>query len=355
MKMKKKAVIFLSILLVMIMLTACGGNSASNTSDTNKEGAETNTDSTGSKTIKAGIGLNEDHPQYKGMELFKQIVEEETDGAIKVEIYPSAQLGDDKQMVQAVQMGTQEVTVPATAPLANFVPDFNILNFPFLFPNAEVADAVLDGETGQMLLDKLESEGLVGLSYWEEGFYNISNNVRPIESANDLQGISIRTMENAILLDIFKALGANPTPMAFSEVYTALQQGVVDAQTNPASQIYEAKFHEVQKYVSGTNDYYGVWVFLINKDFYEGLTPEQQEIVKNASIKARDLERQLTRESEEEYLEKIQADGVEYNELTDEGRESIEEKIRPVIDEYAKDIQEVADAFFEAIEAERNK
>lgn len=364
--MKKNILILFCLLLLAVTMAACSGNESGNTEEINSEEPQGNNEnveenagnveeSGESKTIKAGIGLNEEHPQYKGMELFKEIVETETDGAIKVEIYPSAQLGDDKQMIQAVQLGTQEVTVPATAPLANFVPEFNILNFPFLFPNEEVADAVLDGEVGQMLLDKLEDHGMVGLSYWEEGFYNISNNVRPIETADDLDGIRIRTMENEILLDIFKALGANPTPMAFSEVYTALQQGVVDAQTNPVSQIYEAKFHEVQKYVSGTNDYYGAWVFLINKEFFDGLTPEQQEIVRKASIEARDLERKLTRESEQEYLEKIQADGVEYNDLTEKGRKSIQEKIQPVIDEYAKEIQDVADAFFEAIEAEQNK
>ncbi|NEU31992.1 DctP family TRAP transporter solute-binding subunit [bacterium LRH843] len=358
--MKKKFLIILSLLMIVVLIAACGSNDVSNAPETKTEDTEANnsvknTGSSSSKTIKAGIGLNEDHPQYKGMELFKEIVEKETDGEIIVEIYPSAQLGDDKQMIQAVQLGTQEVTVPATAPLANFVPEFNIVNFPFLFPNAKVADAVLDGDTGQMLLDKLENYGMVGLSYWEEGFYNISNSVRPIESVDDLKGIKIRTMENAILLDIFTTLGANPTPMAFPEVYTALQQGVVDAQTNPVSQIYEAKFHEVQDYVSGTNDYYGVWVFLINKEFFEGLTAEQQEIVKDASIKARDLERQLTRDTEQEYLEKLQAEGVKYNELSEDGRKSIEEKIQPVVDKYSKDIQDVADAFYEAIEVERSK
>lgn len=351
--MKKNFAILL-LSMVISVLVACGGGNgdsdeATAEADTPNEETDTETESDGNgKTIKAGIGLNEEHPQYKGLAHFKEIVEEETD--ITVEIYPSAQLGDDKQMIQAVQLGTQELTIPATAPLANFVPDFNILSFPFLFPSAEVADKVLDGEVGQNLLDKLEDHGMIGLNYWEEGFYNISNNVRPINSADDLQGINIRTMENDILLDIFKALGANPTPMAFSEVYTALQQGTVDAQTNPLSQIYESKYYEVQDYVSATKDYYGSWVFLMNKEFFEGLSEEEQEVVTRASFEARDVERQLIRDTESEYRDLLIEEGVEYNELTEEGRQSIADTIQPVIDEYSKEIQETADEFFNAIE-----
>jgi len=352
--LKKKVIGGLVSTLMLSSLIACGGNeTASNSNSTPSENkSEGTSEVQGKKIIKAGIGLNEQHPQYKGMEKFKQIVEEKTNGAIEVEIYHTAQLGDDRQMIEGLQLGSLEVTVPATAPLANFVKDFNILNFPFLFPNAKVADAVLDGEPGGELLKKLEAAQMVGLSYWEEGFYNISNNVRPINSAADLQGIKIRTMENQMLLDVFKELGANPTPMAFPEVYTSLQQGVVDAQTNPPSQIYEAKFHEVQKYVSSTNDLYGVWVFLMNKDFYDGLTPEQQQIVKEASEEARDFQRKLSRDLEEEYVEKLKKAGIEYNDVSDEAKAEMREIIKPVLDKYSNDIDpSIMENFYNAINA----
>lgn len=340
--------IFLA-LVSMSLLVACSSGQSSNTSSPSSDNSE-NT-SKDAKVIKAGIGLNDKHPQYQGLLKFKEIVEEKTEGAIIVETYHSGQLGDDRQMIENLQLGSQEVTIPSTAPLANFVPEFNIFNFPFLLPNSEVADQVLDGEVGSKMLKKLESSNLVGLSYWEEGFYNISNSVRPIKSAEDLKGIKIRTMENQVLLDVFEALGANPTPMAFGEVYTALQQGVVDAQTNPPSQIFEAGFYEVQDYVSQTNDFYGVWVFLMSKDFYDSLSPEQQKIVEQASIEARDYQRQLSRDMEKEYVEKLIAEGVEYNELSPEALDDMKDIIQPVLDKYAQEMDEdFVKEFYAAIE-----
>ncbi|WP_203333694.1 TRAP transporter substrate-binding protein [Planococcus beigongshangi] len=315
------------LILVFLITSACGNNSDGNTGSASEKVI----------TMKAGVGLNDQHPQYKALLKFKEEVEKNSNGQMIVETYHSGQLGDDKQMIENLQLGSQEITIPSTAPLANFVPEFNIFNFPFLFPNTEVADSVLDGEFGTNLLTKLDESNLVGLNYWEEGFYNITNNERPIESVEDLKGLKIRTMENKILLDVFKELGANPTPMAFGEVYSSLQQGVVDGQTNPPSQIYEAKFHETQKYMSATNDFYGVWVFLVSKEFYEGLNEEQQKIIKDASMNARDFERQETRNSEQEYVEKLQEEGIEYNTVSPEALQEMKDTIQPVLDEYSKE------------------
>lgn len=342
----KKMLSILFIVVMLVTLFGCG-NSQPATQNSTQEPAKTETKA---KILRAGIGLNDRHPQHIALLKFKEIVEEKTNGEIVVETYHSGTLGDDRQMIQDLQLGTLDITVPATAPLANFVAEFNILNFPFLFQNEKVADTVLDGPLGEELLEKLPAADLVGFCYWEEGFYNISNSVRPINEAKDLKGIKIRTMENQILLDVFTALGANPTPMAFGEVFTALQQGVVDAQTNPLSQIYEAKFHEAQKYISKTNDLYGVWVFLMSKQTYDSLTPEQQKIVREASIVARDYERQLTRDSENEYKEKLIAEGITYNDVSSEALSEMQAIIQPVLDKYASQLDSsFVERFFKAI------
>ncbi|SEP81178.1 tripartite ATP-independent transporter solute receptor, DctP family [Virgibacillus subterraneus] len=359
----KKILMFAVVALMVIFLGACSGDgdesSSDNSSDNNAEATDgteetEEADSSGeTKTIRAGIGLNEDHPQYKGLLKFKEIVEEKTDGAIVVETYASGQLGDDRTMTEALQLGSQEVTIPSTAPLANFVPEYSIFDFPFLFPDEETADAVLDGEVGQKFLDMLEDQNLVGLAYWENGFRDLTNSKREVATAEDFEGLKIRTMENDLHLDAFRALGANPTPMAFTELFTAMQQGTVDGQENPVATIYLEKFYEVQDYVSSTHHVYSPFVFLMSKKFYDGLTDEQQTIVRDAALEAGKYERKLNREANEKYVEDLQNEGMTYTEITPEARQEMVDIIQPVLDEYTEKIgedlvQEVYDAIDEA-------
>ena len=349
--MKKILGLFLAVFMILI-LAACGGNNEANQGNDGTD-KEENADTGEVKTIRAGIGLNDKHPQYLGLLKFKEIVEEKTNGQIIVETYHSGQLGDDRTMTEALQLGTQEVVIPSTAPLANFVPEFSVFDFPFLFPNEQVADKVLDGEVGQKFLDKLSDQNLVGLSYWENGFRQVSNSKTPIASAADFKGLKLRTMENDLHLEAFRALGANPTPMAFTELFTAMQQGTVDGQENPFATIYLSKFYEVQDYVSNTNHIYSPFVFLMSKTFYDGLTEEQQKIVKDASVEAGLYERQLNREANAKYIEDLQAEGVTYTEIGPEQYAEMKELVQPVIDKYAdkigKDtVQEVYDAIEEA-------
>ncbi|WLR61905.1 TRAP transporter substrate-binding protein [Pseudalkalibacillus hwajinpoensis] len=338
----------LSTILLIAMLAACGNSGEKASSNGGGESASNGGES---KVIKAGIGLNDQHPQYKGLLKFKEIVEEKTDGAITVETYHSGQLGDDRSMTEALQLGTQEVTVPSTAPLANFVPEFSVFDIPFLFPNEEVADTVLDGEVGQELLQKLESQNLVGLSYWENGFRDLTNSKRAVATMKDFDGLKIRTMENDLHLDAFKALGANPTPMAFTELFTALQQGTVDGQENPYATIYLQKFYEVQNHVSNTHHIYSPFVFLMSKSFYDGLTEDQQKIMKEAAVEAGKYERKLNREANDKYLQSLQDEGMEYTEITPEAREEMVKAVAPVIDEYKGQIgEETVDKVYKAIE-----
>ncbi len=348
--MKKFLTLFLAVFMV-VALAACGGG---NNEGTNEGGNNEGTADTGEKkTIRAGIGLNDAHPQYKGLLRFKEIVEEKTNGQIVVETYHSGQLGDDRTMTEALQLGTQEVVIPSTAPLANFVPEFSVFDFPFLFPSEEVADKVLDGEVGQKFLDKLEPQNLVGLAYWENGFRQVSNSKKAVATAADFKGLKLRTMENDLHLEAFRALGANPTPMAFTELFTAMQQGTVDGQENPFATIYLSKFYEVQDHVSNTNHIYSPFVFLMSKSFFDGLNDEQKQIVQDAATEAGQYQRELNREANAQYLADLQEAGMTYTEITPEAHAEMKELVQPVIDKYAdkigkETVQEVYDAIEEA-------
>lgn len=336
-----------------VFLTACGGGETTQENGSASDnGDSAATEQVEVKTIRAGIGLNSEHPQYKGLEKFKEIVEERTDGAIKVETYHSGQLGDDRTMMEALQLGSQEVTVPSTAPIANFVSEFSVFDFPFLFPNSDVADAVLDGEVGQSFLDKLEPQNLVGLAYWENGFRNLTNSKHAVASAEDFSGLTIRSMENDLHLEAFRALGANPTPMAFTELFTAMQQGTVDGQENPYATIYLEGFYEVQNHVSNTNHIYSPFVFLMSKSFFDSLTADQQEIVQEAALEAGQYQRQLNREANATYLEDLQEEGMTYTEISPEERQKMAEIVQPVIDKYSEQIgTDIVQQVYDAIEA----
>lgn len=351
----KKYLLMLMAALLLVVLAACGGDDSEETpagDAASGDTEETNAASGDAEyTIRASIGLNSDHPQYDGLLKFKEIVEEETDGAVVVETYHSGQLGDDRTAMEALQLGSQEVTVPSTAPVANFIPEFAVFDIPFLMPSVDVADTVLDGEVGQELLDMLDDQNLVGLAYWENGYRDMSNSVRPIESAADFDGLKLRTMENDLHLAAFSALGANPSPMAFTELFTALQQGTVDGQENPIATIYLEGFHEVQDYVSATNHVYTPFVFLVSKPFFDGLPEEYQEVLRSAALESGKYQREVNREANEKYVQSLIDEGVNFTELTDEAKAEMAEIVKPVVDEFAEDLgSDIVQKMYDAIE-----
>lgn len=292
------------------------------------------------RTLKAGIGLNEDHPQGQGLKKFAELVEQKSGGKMKVQMFFSAQLGDDQKMTEALQGGLQEITIPSTSPLVGMVKEFGIFDFPFLFNNGEEADAVLDGPVGQKLLEKLPEHGLIGLTYWENGFRNLTNSARPVATATDFQGLKIRTMQNKVHLEAFSALGANPTPMAFSEVFTALESKTVDGQENPLATIESNKFYEVQPYLSLTNHVYTPFAFLVSKKFWDQLSEEEKNILKESSVEAGKYQRELNREVNKKSLDNLKAKGMQVNDVTAEEKTKMQEIIKPVIASFAKEIGE---------------
>ncbi|MDQ0219472.1 TRAP transporter substrate-binding protein [Peribacillus cavernae] len=316
----------------ILVLSACGNNSDSNTT------ASSANDGIKERTIKTGIGNSEAHPQGQGMNKFKELVEEKSGGKMKVQNFFDATLGDDLKMTEALQAGTQEVTTPSTSPLVGMVPEYGMLDFPFVFNTEKEADAILDGKVGKQLLERLPEQGLVGLGYWENGFRQLTNSKHAVKTAEDFKGLKVRTMQNEVHLDAFEKLGANPTPMAFSEVFTALESGTVDGQENPMPTIVTQKYNEVQSHLSLTKHVYTPFVFLVSKKFWDGLSEEEQKIMREAAEEAGKFQRDLNRSENEKAIKELEKAGMKINEVSDQEREKMKEIIKPVNDKFAEKI-----------------
>eukprot|EP01035_Chromulina_nebulosa_P002932 gene2932-4000_t len=247
------------------------------------------------RTIKFAFQNQKDHPQAQGAQKFADLVAAKTNGRIAVKLFPGGTLGGDLQTVSALQGGTVEMTVLNAGILSAQAKEFGIYDFPFLFATPQEADAVTDGPFGKKLLDKLSAKNLVGLGYWELGFRNLTNSKRPITKLEDLEGLKLRVIPNPINVDWVKALGANPTPLPFPEVYAALEQKAIDGQENPITVINANKFYEVQKYLTVTNHVYSPWIVLVSKKYWDGLSKAEQKVLLDAAKKSRDFERQDTR------------------------------------------------------------
>lgn len=319
----------------LLLLAGCGGGGSSATSSppAAAKGIQ-------ERTIKAGIGLNEDHPEGQGLKKFAELVSQKSGGKLKVQPYYAAQLGDDKKMTEALQAGTQEITIPSTSPLVGDIKEYAIFDFPFVFNEEKEAHAVLDGPLGQKLLEKLPAHNLIGLGYWENGFRNLTNSKHPVAKAEDFQGLKIRTMQNQVHLEAFQALGANPSPMPFSEVFSALESHTVDGQENPLATIKSNKFNEVQDYLSVTKHVYTPFVFLVGKKFWDKLSPEEQQILREAAAEAGSYQRELNRAENQKAVDDLKAAGMQVNEVSKEEMTRMQEIIKPVIDKFAKEIGE---------------
>lgn len=283
------------------------------------------------KVIKVGHATPVTDAMHLAWSFFKEKVEADSNGKLKVEIYPNAALGNDRELFEAVMLGDLTCCSGSSSPLAAFVPDLFILDVPFTFGTRDDVWQALDGPLGQALDKKMAQKGIVNLGYWENGFRNITNNKRPIHTAKDLEGIKLRTMENPIHMAAWKALGANPTPMSFGEVFTALQQGTVDGQENPYALIYNCKFFEVQKYISDTHHIFTSYVPIINKEFLDGLSDEEKNIVLTAAKEMRDYQRKIAIELEDKCRAGILKSGIEATDLTPEERATFRIAIEPAL------------------------
>ncbi|PAU65420.1 ABC transporter substrate-binding protein [Pseudomonas sp. PIC25] len=304
------------------------------------------------RMIRFGYGLNENSNQGRAAKLFAEEVAKASDGKLKVRTFGAASLGSDDQMQNALIGGAQEMMVGSTATLVGITKEMAVWDTPFLFSSEKQADAVLDGPVGRQIMDKLEEKGLVGLVYWENGFRNMTNNVRPIAKMEDFQGIKLRVMQNPVFLDTFNRMGANAVPLPFSELFTALETKAVDGQENPYNTILSSKFYEVQKYLTVTNHVYSPWIVTVSKRWWDGLSQTEKDILMEAAKKARDFERKDTREEAAKALAQLKEKGMQVNEISAEEVQRMREQAQPAIQ---KVIDTVGAELFQQVQAELEK
>lgn len=277
--------------------------------------------------------LTENTPNARAAEKFKEEVEKNSDGRIAINIRPAAQLGGDVEIIEQTQMGLVHIAIPPTGNLANFEEKMYLFDLPFLMPDNAAMKRVLDGEVGQELLATLEDNNLHGVNMWGAGFRHMTNNIRPINGPDDLKGIKMRTLQAPAILATYRAFGANPTAMAYTEVYNGLQQGVVEGQENPLANIYSMRFYEVQKYMTLTGHAYHTYAAIVNKQAWESLPSDLQKVMEDAFVVGRDVARQYTAEDETRILEEIKGQ-IEVQELTPEGRAAFIERSQPIYEEF---------------------
>jgi TRAP-type transport system periplasmic protein len=328
----------LSIVFVVFLLLLGACSQQSGTQGEKPKESEGSKGDSSPKLMKLAVVTAEERSLTKGLVKFGELVESKTNGSIKVEVFPNGQLGGDREVFESLQFGSIQGTTMSTGPIAQFAPKFNVFDLPFLFPTSEIAYEVLDGPTGAELLKELESQNVVGLNYWENGFRHLTNNAKEVKSPDDVKGLKIRTLENDLHMAIWSELGANPTPMAFTELFAGLQQGVVDGQENPVGNVTGNKFFEVQKYLSKTGHVYNASPFLISKDFWESLTDEEKEALKEAADEARDYQRELNQKEDEDGYKILADNGMVVTDLTSEDKEKFFEKVQPVYEKFSDSI-----------------
>lgn len=287
------------------------------------------------RVIRFGHLNNADHPVSFGVKRFAELLATKSGGRMKVQEFPASQLGNEMQQQSALQGGVQQMSAPATTSLAGIVKEFGLVDFPFAVSTFEQADALLDGPLGRALIAKLPEKGLVALGYWDLGFRNVTNSKRPIARAEDLDGLKIRVIPNPVFLDTFRTFKANPVPMPFAELYGALEAKAVDGQENPYAVILSNKFFEVQKFVSATNHVYAANIVLVSKKFWDGLSPPEQKMMRDAADEARGYQRQVSRAAAQRAVGDLRAKGMQYNEVAPAEQARMRQLVKPVTDKFA--------------------
>lgn len=287
------------------------------------------------RTIRWGHLQNKEHPVSIGLNRFAEIVAAKSGGKLKVREFPNSSLGSEIQEQAALQGGTQEMMSASTTTLAGIVKEMGVFDFPFLFANEAEADAMLDGPIGTRLRERLPEHGLVALAYWENGFRYVTNSKRPINRPEDMDGLKIRVMPNPVYMETFKTMKANPVPLPFGELFTAMETKTVDAQENPYPIIAANKFNEVQKYLSNTRHSYNSFIVLFSKKIWDTYSPAEQKILQEAAIEARAFERKVSRDMAGKSLADLKSRGMLVNDLPPAELARMREQLKPVADKFS--------------------
>ena len=303
-------------------------------------------------TVKYSHSQPEDHFTNLALLEMKKYIEEKSQGRLQLELFPNGQLGGDRQLIESVQMGTLEMCNSVTASFSSSSKAAMLFDLPFLFTSDEDAYKILDGEIGQAIIDQInkEAKGFRVMTFGVSGLRHITNSARPIHVPADLKGIKLRCMENPVHLDMFRALGANPTPMSIGEVYTALQQRTVDGQENPITNIYGYKFYEVQKYMSLTGHIYMPQLDIISTKFWNTLPDDLKKILEEGEFIRRDAQRKFAKDYDNIALEAIKKTTT-INDLTPEEVKQFRDLCAPIYDKYKNNIgAELVDKVLKAIQ-----
>ena len=304
------------------------------------------------RAIKLALANTAESAHGVGARRFAEIVDQKSGGKIKVRIYAGGSLGGEAVVASSMQGGTVEMSMMGPGILTGMNKDFGIFDTPFLFNDAKEADAVMDGPVGQKLLDKLPEKGLIGLSYWDHGFRVLTNSRRPVAKMEDIQGLKVRVQQIPVFIDAFTALGANPVPMPFTELYTALETKAVDGQENPFVSIEVTKFYEVQKYASNTRHAYSPLLVLVSKRFWDELSADERKILQDAATETKPFERETSRAMDAKAMAELKSKGMTITEISAEERARMRDKLKPAIEKHHKTISE---ALVQEVDAELQK
>lgn len=289
------------------------------------------------RTLRLAFSVVKDHPLHDGAVRFAELVSERTGGKIKVQIFPGALLGSDAQNLSGLKGGALDMTTLGTSGLAGTDKAFMLMDFPFLFNDFKEAYSIIDGPLGRSLTDKLPKYGLIGLGIWDLGFRNITNSRRPVAKADDIRGLKLRVQATPIYVDLFTTLGANPVPLTFGEVFTALETRTVDGQENPVGLIRSAKFYEVQKYLSLTRHAFTAMPFLMSAKTWEKLSDDERNIILDSAEEAKHLQRRISAEKEASDLEYLKKH-MEVLDFAPQEIDTFRQRVQPVVDKYTGEV-----------------
>ncbi|MCV2488195.1 DctP family TRAP transporter solute-binding subunit [Geodermatophilus sp. YIM 151500] len=316
-----------------LTLTACGGGGGDSAGSGGAGGG-----AGGGEEVTLRLAVGDPATSSVGVtaEHFADEVAERSDGRITVEVYPDGTLfgGDQNAAVNQVQNGTIDGTILSTSVYASFEPRMNAISLPYLFDDFDQYVSYLEGEPGQTLLDSLDKVNTEGLAMMTRTFRQVTNSKQPIEDPADLQGLKLRVPNNELWVEFFGALGANPTPMDFTEVYTALQLGVIDGQENPVEVPLANKFYEVQDYLSLTNHIVDGYILGFNADKFAGLDEEAQQILRDAAAETAEYKRQYDDEQADKAIADLEANGMQVNELSAEQMAAFQEEARKLYPQF---------------------
>ncbi len=294
------------------------------------------------RNFRVSNGVSKEHPMGNGLAKMGTCTLAKTGGKMKIQAYWDGALGNDLTATQQVRTGSLDMVLTSTAPLTSIVPALGVFDLPFLFNNEKEADQVLDGKVGDWFAAKLPAVGAVNLAWWENGFRHTTNSKRPITKLEDFEGVKMRVMQNNIFLDTFKTLGSNAVPMAFSEVYSALETRTVDGQENPYTNIENMKFYEVQKYLTLTKHAYSPTLVLFSKKIWDTLSAQEQAVLKECAVEGRADQRRANRELGDKSVANLRSKGMMVNEIAPTEMARIREKSKVIYERHGKSIGDEA-------------